>query len=367
MARSDRRVVAPALLSCLAILLALLTAAPAGADRPDAGTSGKPATLRILSLNTWHGGTTVPDGFQRILDTIEVSDANVVLLTESGDTTQRVADALSTPEQKYYAASSGDAGIVSAFPIIEEGDLPDMKKAVLDLGSREAAVYAAHLYYRNYATYLPRGYGGGVDEPSEFAQYGWDKLPFGPVLDVPKILKVNQDSGRPDVIRQFVADARTEQAKGRAVFLGGDFNEPSTLDWTDATADLFDHHGLTIPWQSTEILRAEGFVDSYRSRYPDPVTHPGFTWPSDNADMPTEELTWAPEADERDRIDYIFHAPRPGLKLQEVGIVGPRTTIVRNERVLENTEDNFLPTPEGWPSDHKAVLAEYRVAGPPSR
>jgi hypothetical protein len=76
-------------------------------------------------------------------------------------------------------------------------------------------------------------------------------------------------------------------------------------------------------------------------------------------------LTWAPEADERDRIDYVFHRAAPGVKLLGAGVVGPRSTIVRNERVVEDTKDNFLPIPERWPSDHKAVLATYRLAGPP--
>ncbi|MEQ4207117.1 endonuclease/exonuclease/phosphatase family protein [Actinopolymorpha sp. B9G3] len=355
----------------LAVLLAAVATlhgvvvVPAAFARPGESVAAAPTTLRILSFNIWFEGTAVPDGLDYVVETIRMTGANVVLLSEAGAATHAIAEALSTPEQPYYAAASDDAGIVSAFPIIDEAELPYAKKAILDVHGREVATYSAHLYYRNYATYLPRGYGGGVDEPSEFAQYGWDKLPDGPVLDVDKILQVNADSGRTEVISHIVADAALERAKRRTVFLGGDFNEPPADDWTAATGSLFDHQGLTIPWQTSAFLRDAGYVDAYRATYPNPVTHPGFTWPSDNPDKDVSELTWAPEADERDRIDYVFHRSASGVKLVSAGVVGPRSTIVRNERVVEDTDDNFLSIPEHWPSDHKAVLATYRLAGSP--
>ncbi|WP_020576807.1 endonuclease/exonuclease/phosphatase family protein [Actinopolymorpha alba] len=348
-------------------MLLTVALAPTALARPGNPGVGKPTTLRILSFNIWFEGTAVPGGLDHVLETIRMTGANVIMLSEAGGATTAIAEKLSTPEQPYYAAASGDAGIVSAFPIVSESDLPYAKKAVLDVDGRKVATYSAHLYYRNYATYLPRGYGGGVDEPSEFAEYGWDRLPDGPVLDIDKILKVNEDSKRPEVVSQIVADAATERALGRTVFFGGDFNEPSAFDWTAATSSLFDHNELTIPWQTTSLLRDAGYVDAYRTTYPDPVTHPGFTWPSDNADKAVSDLTWAPEADERDRIDYVFHAAAPGVKLLGAGLVGPRSTIVRSERVVEDTDDNFLPIPANWPSDHKAVLATYRLAGGPAR
>lgn len=359
--RTARRLAA--LVAAAGIALATLAVPPAVAGQSSA--PGAPTRLQVLSFNIWFSGTAIPDGLDYVVETIKMHDANVVLLSESGAATQAIADELSTPGHPYYAASSGDTGIVSEFPIISESTLPYANKAVLDVHGREVAAYAAHLNYRNYATYLPRGYGGGVDEPSPFAQYGWDEMPGGPVTDLEAILKVNEDSRRPEVIRQVIADAAAERARGRAVVLGGDFNEPSTFDWTAATSGLFDHNGVTIPWQTTELLDDAGYVDAYRAMYPDPVTHPGFTWPSDNADKDTYELTWAPRADERDRIDYVFHAPAPGVKLLGAAVVGPRSSIVRNQRTVEETSDNFLPIPEHWPSDHKAVLATYRLAGAP--
>lgn len=340
---------------------------PSAIADPPESRPGKPTTLRILSFNIWFGGTAVPNGLDHVAETVRMHDANVILLSESGSATDELAEILSTPGKPYYAAASGDAGIVSAFPIISQADLPWTKKAVLDVNGREVAAYAAHLYFANYAEYLSRGYGGGVAEPSEFAQYGWDLIPSGPITDVDALLKVNEDSGRPAAVAGVIADAAKERAKGRAVFFGGDFNEASAFDWTEATADLFDHHGVVAPWQSTLLLDDAGFVDAYRATYPNPVTHPGFTWLSDNPDKELSEFVWTPEADDRDRIDYVFHAKAPGVKLLGAGVVGPRTSIVRNERVVEDIDDNFLPVPAHWPSDHKAVLATYRLAGSPAR
>ncbi|MEG1026709.1 MAG: hypothetical protein RSF34_19710, partial [Flavobacterium sp.] len=38
--------------------------------------------LKVLSLNTWHEGTTVKRGFDAIVDVILQSDADIVLLSE---------------------------------------------------------------------------------------------------------------------------------------------------------------------------------------------------------------------------------------------------------------------------------------------
>ena len=92
---------------------------------------------------------------------------------------------------------------------------------------------------------------------------------------------------------------------------------------------------------------------------PNPVTHPGFTFPSDNEGVPVQKLSWAPDADERDRIDFIYFMPDRKLKLKDVSVVGPSKSIVRSERVEESGKDSFI-TPLGvWPTDHKAVMATF--------
>ena len=125
---------------------------------------------------------------------------------------------------------------------------------------------------------------------------------------------------------------------------------------------MWDHNGCVVAWQSSNALYAAGFVDAYREKYPDPITCPGFTWPADNKDVPIESLAWAATADERDRIDFVYYYPHEALSLQDVKLVGPKGTILRSQRVEEDTMDPILlPAGERWPSDHKGLFVTFRL------
>ena len=64
-----------------------------------------------------------------------------------------------------------------------------------------------------------------------------------------------------------------------------------------------DHQGLVVPWHVSVMLEKDGFKDTYREIFPNPVTHPGLTCPADCKDIALEKLVWSPKADDRDRID----------------------------------------------------------------
>ncbi|MFI6362204.1 endonuclease/exonuclease/phosphatase family protein [Nocardia sp. NPDC050630] len=320
-----------------------------------------PREIRVLALNTWHSGSKVFDGIGLLADLIIATQASIVLLSEATEATTAVTAELMRRGREFNAIASHDTGILSVFPVQDSADLQWMVKARLNIGGKRLTVYSAHLEYRWYACNLPRGYGPGTPAPGEFAEHEWNKLPDGPVTDLAVIRRINAASGRPDVISDFLADAKAEIAEGASVIMGGDLNEPSLLDWTPATAKSFDHNGVVMAWETTRRLRQAGFIDAYRSMYPDPATHPGLTWPSDNLDVDVRELAWAPEADERDRVDYIF-AHGAALHLSAVGIIGPRGSIVRGTRRHEPTQDNFLASPAQWGSDHKGIFATYQFA-----
>ena len=182
-----------------------------------------------------------------------------------------------------------------------------------------------------------------------------------PVTDVGKIEKMNLESFRDELIQLFIEDAQKEISKGNIVIYCGDNNEPSHLDWTEKTKNLFDHHGVVFEWNTTKTLEGHGYLDAYREKFPNPATHPGFTWPADNPDAPLKELTWAPDADERDRIDFCVYYPDERLKLSDIQIVGHRGSIVRNQKVKENANDPFLIPKGGWPSDHKGLLGTFEI------
>ncbi|WP_341935272.1 endonuclease/exonuclease/phosphatase family protein [Microbacterium sp. LWO14-1.2] len=317
----------------------------------------KPIALSVVQLNLW-GKTTDATMLTEI-------GADLIFVEEA----QSGAAAIARDLGFDYHSTGGSAGVISRYPIVDAGvvTVPGTQggwmKAIVQVGDTQIAAYGGHLEYRYYATYLPRGYAGDVlaaGFPTEWR--GWNKL-SAPVTDVPQILAANEASGRPAAASALTADMASERAAGRLTMMGADMNEPSALDWTEATANLYDHNGVVAPWQTTSILRDGGLVDAYRAKYPDPVTHPGFTWPADTPNVSVSQLAWAPEADERDRIDYIFFAPDERLTLESTRIVGPKGDIVRGARALPVSDEEIFTPQTLWTSDHKGLQAEFVVCG----
>ncbi|WP_304252793.1 endonuclease/exonuclease/phosphatase family protein [Parabacteroides gordonii] len=321
----------------------------------------KTETVKVLQFNIWQEGTVVENGFNAVADEIVRSDADFVTLSEVRNYhntrfCDRIVEALKERGQTYYSFYTEDSGLLSRYPITDSStvyplndDRGSIYRLVAKKGNQEFAVYTAHLDYRNCAYYDARGYDGN----------NWEKIE--PVSDLDSILVLNRASVRDDAIARFVSTAEKDKAAGRIVILGGDFNEPSHLDWTEATKDMRDHYGLVVPWDVSVILEKAGYKDAYREKYPDPVTHPGFTCPADCPDIDLKKLVWSPEADDRDRIDFIMYSPFEGLTLTDMTIVGPKGDILRGERATEKTADPIIAPLGTWPTDHKAVLATFQL------
>ena len=62
---------------------------------------------------------------------------------------------------------------------------------------------------------------------------------------------------------------------GYPVFLTGDFNEPSSLDYREETVGTHEGIDEPVPWPVSEELLDLGFRDSYRDQHPDPLKEPG--------------------------------------------------------------------------------------------
>lgn len=320
----------------------------------------KKVELTILQFNIWSEGTTVPGGFEAIVNEIIRSKADFVTLSEVRnykgiDFTKKLVEALKLKGQTYYSFLSEGSGVISKFEITEhsivyplKNDRGSIHKIITMVGDQRTAVYTAHLDYTNYACYLPRGYDG----------LNWKKLP-APITDTMIMKKMNLASFRDVAIRAFIQDAEEEITKGALIFIGGDFNEPSHLDWTIATKDMYDHKGVVYHWDLSALLYSAGFKDSYRQLYPSPVSHPGFTFPSYNKDAKISSLTWAPDADERERIDFIYYYPDKKLQIKSSQILGPDSSIVYNERKKEESQDIFIAPLDVWPTDHKAVITTF--------
>lgn len=318
--------------------------------------------LRVLQFNIWQEGTVVEGGFHAIVDEIVRLDADLVALSEVRNYNEtsfnvKLIEALKARGHIFYAERSEDSGILSRYPIKEQtalypvqNDQGSITKAIIDVDGIEVAFYSAHLDYRNCSLYLPRGYDGST----------WQKLNSN-ITDTSVIAADNLTSKRDEAQNTFLTDARLERKRGRIIIYGGDFNEPSHLDWTEATRNLHDHNGVVMQWQNTRNLEKEGFIDAYRQKYPNPLTHPGFTFPADNPLVDINKLAWAPTADDRDRIDFIFYHKDDKILLNDIKIVGPKGDIVRNKRVMETTQDPIITPINIWPTDHKAVLANFSI------
>lgn len=319
-------------------------------------TSCKARELSVMQLNVWMEAKNVKNGFSAVVDETVRINPDIVLLSEAHNREDAFSipaflDSLRARGMEYHSVGSPlDVQLVSKYPVVEQdvvwNEHNGAIRTTLDVLGKKVVVYTGHLDYTHYECYLPRGYSGTT----------WKKID-APVTDTDSIMAGNDMSHRDEAVRAIIEDARNQKAD--FFLLGGDFNEPSHLDWGEDTKDLWDHNGAIVPWSCSSLLYEAGFRDAYRVKYPNPVTHPGFTFPSDNPAKPVEKLTWAPDADERDRIDFIYYIPAKGWNLTDAVIVGPEGSIVRSERVPEQTMDSIL-TPLGtWPSDHKGVLVKF--------
>ena len=217
----------------------------------------------VLQWNIWQEGTMVPGGYEAIVKEIVRLKPDFVTFSEVRNYHQtrfcdRIVQSLKEEGETYYSFYSYDSGLLSRHPITdsltvfpEKDDHGSIYKMVSRIHGHRVAVYTAHLDYLNDAYYNVRGYDGST----------WEEIPIPQT--VLEVLKVNDASLRDDAIRAFIAEAKKDIAEGTMVILGGDFNEPSHLDWIRETKDLYDHNGLIIPWTVPLMLDNAGFVDAY--------------------------------------------------------------------------------------------------------
>lgn len=319
--------------------------------------------LKVLQLNIWMEARNVPGAPDGVVDIVEQTDADVVLLCELNSGNEKPFTAWLVDELKkrgkiyFNDGQRAGVGILSKYALentslffpSEERSRPILK-AQLTVNGRTATVYSSHLDHRYYAPYLPRGY----------SEISWSKID-APVSDADAILAANRVALRDESIKGFIEDAKSEIAKGHIVIVGGDLNEPSHLDWQQDTKDLRDHRGAVVNWDVSILLQKAGYVDSYRRLYPNAVTHPGFTYPAGNVAANLKSLHFASEADERDRIDFIYYHPQAGVNLMEARIVGPAESVCYGKISPETSQDEFILPKGVWPSDHKGNLAVFRI------
>jgi endonuclease/exonuclease/phosphatase family metal-dependent hydrolase len=290
---------------------ALLTAlALAGAALP-AGASGQASReLRVMTFNVWYGGAQIDA--EQVTRAIRESGADIVGLQEPEGNTALIARESGLP---YYDATTH---VISRWPLyrVRRGGV-FMNYAALDLNS-VVAVGNTHLTATPYGPELARD-GRGPE----------------------RVLALERSTRLPE-IRPWLRPLARLGAAGTPAFMVGDFNSPSHLDWTAATAAAFPERvRYPLAWPVSSALANAGIRDSYREAHPDPVAWPGITW---TAGTPPPRIR---KAETLDRIDWVMAAgPSTTLSSRLVGEVGG-----------PSVELGVSP----WPSDHRAVVSSFSV------
>lgn len=295
-------------LFCILYLLIILSASAYSQDK-----------ITLLSFNVWLGGTSVDDGKNKVLNAIKKSGADIIGLCEATDSIGKfVADKLG-----WYSYLAEDNNIISRYPIIKTWSSLKGACAEIEINNgRTIVVEAVHLYYTPYGPYRACHDSASVHE----------------------ILKEETTSGRMGEIEDAIKVIENYIQNGTPVFLLGDFNVPSHLDWTEQTKDR--HCGYIIEWPVTKAVENAGMKDSYREIYPDPAAFPGVTWSPVYKTFKHENGKSEP----MDRIDFIFYSGT-GVKAlsSEFFIIG----------IPEQIPDHKL---NEWPSDHAAVISTFTVS-----
>lgn len=287
--------------------------------------------LRVMSFNVWGGGGNEGKGIEETLAAIRASGADIVGLQETrlepeeclpeecdavGDS---VAPAIAAAlGWNHYDQTKGNVAlwanaVISRYPIGPAS--PNDLGVSLDVEGRTVWIFNIHLDDEPYQPYQLLGieYGPAPFITTEAEAVAYAAETRGPAMDL--------------------LEADMKAAEGAAaVFVTGDFNEPSGLDWTDA-AVAAGQHPVRVTWPTTKRLTDAGFVDAYRAVHPDPVAKPAYTWTPSYEETATD--------DHPDRIDFVLVRGGAVTDAAIVGEDGPRSDI------------KVMP----WPSDHRAVVA----------
>jgi endonuclease/exonuclease/phosphatase family metal-dependent hydrolase len=293
----------------IAALVALLVASAAGAGTAGAETGDEPVDeLKAMTFNIWLGGTRVD--FDMVIEAIEVADADIVGIQEPGGNLERIADELG-----WYHNHTQQT--VSRFPLVEPPEA-DGDYVYAFVGPQHAvAVSNVHLTAYPYGPYELRD-GATVEE----------------------VLQHEHDVHMQEMASRFASLPELAD-DGIPVFLLGDFNVPSHFDWTEETAEASDEDfRIALDWPVSVELDDLGFRDTYREIFPDPVSHPGYTW---TPGYPPPEMT---DDEVHDRIDFVYAA-------------GPSTTT--DSAVVAEDHPITDIVVEPWPSDHRAVVSTFDV------
>ncbi|MCX7300342.1 MAG: endonuclease/exonuclease/phosphatase family protein [Rhodobacterales bacterium] len=285
----------------------------------------EPVTLRVMTFNVWYGGEQVD--FNKVIAAIRAADADIVGLQEPDGNTIRIAAAAG------YSYVDLRRHIISRYPLFDSGlgQRTETGQTVYSLAGLDGDAVQA------WALVAPGKVVGVANLHLTSDPYGPNAVRDGEPLAA--VLQVELDTRMPE-IEPFAAALRPLVAAGVPLFVTGDFNSPSHLDWTEATVGLLPERLFPVAWPVSQVMTEAGFTDSYRVAHPDPLAVPGLTY---SPGFPHPAML---EGEPMDRIDYVYAAHAETVSSEIVGEAGGPDVAIS-------------VTP--WPSDHRAVVSTFTV------
>ena len=269
-----------------------------------------------MTFNIEEGGALVD--LAQVVEAIRLADPDVVALQEAEGNAARIAAALG------WGFASARTQVIARYPVLDPAVMTPGLVFVEVQSGAAVAIASVHPPAEPYGPTLA-GQGAGADE----------------------IDALERRTRLPRVERSLPVAARLA-ADGMPVFLLGDFNAPSHLDWTTETVGLRPHVRLAMDWPVSRAVEAAGFRDTWREVHPDPFAEPGLTWWADRP--PTGGYEPGPDTPD-DRIDLLYAA-------------GPSETLdclIVGESGAPDVGIGLEP----WPSDHRAVMGSFSVVPAP--
>lgn len=254
---------------------------------------GEAMELKVMSFNIWYGGEQV--SLDKVAEAIEVADADIVGVQETDGNLARLS---AMTGLGYYDVRRN---ILSRFPIFD----PKLGERTMDGSGAYSmppldpdAVHALVMVAPGKVVAVANTH--LTSDP-----YGPDMIKGGG--DLAGVLQLEADTRVPEA--KLIADGLEPViAAGMPVFLTGDFNSPSHLDWTEALVGKRPQVKFAVDWPVSQLLDDAGLSDSYRVVNPDVAASWGLTW---TAGSPAPVVK---DGETLDRIDWILFAhatPRP--------------------------------------------------------
>ena len=276
----------------------------------------------LMSFNILYGGTHLGQSLEQTAAVIRLAQADIVVACEQWGNAEPLADLLGFTCHIVVAPPYWKSvAVLSRYPITET--FANGVRLELDL-QQSVCVFGVHLTSTPYQPYRVR-----------------DKA----YTKKEEILDEARETREQELV-VVLSEIRPLIEAGERVLLCGDFNEPSHLDWTLASAREGHHFGLEMPWPCSKRVTESGMEDAYRVVFPDVCRHPGYTWTS----VPGLGVGGSERAEDEvhDRIDFIYYAGL-GLEPRAASIVG------------ENSRNaDLVASP--FPSDHRAVTVIYQIS-----